>query len=142
MLGRFLFEFARIDVNLGLCIVSLDAGGRIEVLTKQVAEWGFSKRLEYLEEAVNQRLPESHPGRAAYCDWIARVHTVRQTRNELVHGRWGVDAVGEKVVNVLGLPTSPEQRSVGYRLSELEDMLRDMQELEAVLRRLRDRWPL
>lgn len=142
LLGRFLFEFARVDVNLGLCLVWLDAGAKIETLTNQVTDLAFSKRLECLEEAVNRRLAAGHAGRKAYGEWIARAHAMRKIRNELVHGRWGVDPIQEMVVNVVGLPTSPAQRSVGYRLSELENMLRELRDLEKTLASLRERWPL
>jgi hypothetical protein len=142
LLGKLLFEFARVDVNLGLCLVWIEAGARLESLTKQVSEWGFSKRLEYLEAAVDRGFPIDHAGRAEYGKWIARAHAVRQTRNELVHGRWGVDAAGERVMNVIGLPTSPDQREVGYKLEDLEAILHEMKELQSVLSQLRKRWPL
>lgn len=142
LLGRLLFEFARLDMNLGICLVWIDGGARLEALTKQVSEFSFSKKLESLGEAAERVFAEGHAGRTAYAEWLARAHAVRQTRNELVHGRWGVDEVREKVVNVLGLPTSPDQRETGYALAELEAMRVEMKELQALLNRLRERWPL
>jgi hypothetical protein len=142
LLGKMLFAFARIDVNLGLCLVWVDSGTRIESLTRQVSEWSFSRRLECLEAAVNRILPDGHAGRNAYVEWIARAQALRQTRNELVHGRWGVDPAQEKVLNVVGLPTSPDQREIGYTLEDLEAMLREMEDLQTVLVKLRKRWPL
>ena len=142
LLGKLLFEFARVDVNLGLCLVWMEAGARLEVLTKQVSEWGFSKRLDCLKVAVERTFPEGHAGRAAYDEWIARAQAMRQTRNELVHGRWSVDPTEAKVVNVIGLPTSPDQREVGYRLEELEGICQEMRDLQSDLSELRKDWPI
>jgi hypothetical protein len=142
LLGKMLFAFSRVDVSLGLCLVWVDAGSRIESLTKQVVDLGFGKRLEYLEETVNRVLPEGHPGRPDYFQWIRRAHAIRKIRNELVHGRWGVDAVQNNVLNVVGLPTSPEQREIRYKIADLEAVVREMEDLHVVFGKLRRRWPL
>jgi hypothetical protein len=142
LLGRILFEFARIDVNLGLCLVSLEGGARREERTKQVSVLGFSKRLDYLEAAVNRMSINDHVGRAEYAAWLGRAHAVRQVRNDVVHGRWGMDDMGEKLINIIGLPGAPDERKVEYGLDELEKLLSEMKNLQKMLRKLQMKWPL
>ena len=142
LLGRFIYEFARVDVNLGLCLVWIDGGAQIEALTKQVEGWNFAKRLECLKDAVDRKLRIDDAGRAAYTQWIERADSLRITRNELVHSRWGVNPTDGKVVNFLSFPTSDNDRAVGYSLKDLEGMLAEMRDLQAVLGNLRERWPL
>lgn len=142
LLGRLLFEFARLDMNLGLCLVWLEGGTRLETLSEQVPGWGFSKRLDYLEGAAARTKSVQDEGRIEYSNWIARSRLIRKTRNELVHGRWGVSANAETLINVLGLPTSPDQRSVAYTLGELNECIEEMKALQRVLSELRTRWPL
>lgn len=142
LLGKLVFEFSRLDMNLGLCVVWVDGGSRIESLTKQVSDWAFSRRLDYLEAAVSRILPIDSPGRGAYLEWIGRARVVRTTRNELVHGRWGIDGAGNRLVNVVGLPTSPDQREVGYTLGELAALVEEMKKLQHGLSKLVRRWPL
>jgi hypothetical protein len=48
LLGKMLFEFSRLDVNLALCVAWADSGQRLEELTKQVVEASFHKKLEFL----------------------------------------------------------------------------------------------
>lgn len=142
LLGKMLFEFARLDVAVDLCAVWVDGGRRLEVLTAQISEFGFNKKLEFIEGFVNRMLPHGSSGQNEYAKWLEQAHSTRQTRNELVHGRWGVDPLRAQVVNVIGLPTSPEQREVRYTLADLEEIVEDLKRLQVGLNELRSRWPL
>lgn len=142
LLGKMLFEFSRLDVNLSLCVVWTDGDQRLDELTKQVAEFTFHKKLDFLAESVDSVLPKGSKRHIAYTEWIARAHTLRLKRNQLVHGRWGVDAIKGRVVNIIGLPTSSEQMEYQYALTDLELVLEEMKQLQAQLSKLRDQWPL
>lgn len=142
LLGKMLFEFARLDVVLGLCVVWVDDGKHLKALTKQASDFSFKKKLDFLTQFVERSLPVGSKQRIAYTEWIEQAHTARLRRNELVHGRWGVDPVQEHVINVIGLPTSPEQREVRYSLQDLESVLEELKQLQVRLRELRDKWPL
>lgn len=63
-------------------------------------------------------------------------------RNELFHGRWGVSAMNRQVVNVIGLPTSPDQKAVSYSIEDLQKVLDDMRNLRTKLCSLRKECPL
>lgn len=142
LLGQMLFEFGRLDMNLGLCVVWFDAGAKLDSLTNKVSEYSFHKKLEEVSGQVDKKLPHGSKGRVAYEAWVERAHEARQLRNELVHGRWGVDAINNKVVNVLGLPTSEDQRVVKYTLEGLAAINDGLRQLWEDLARLRERWPL
>ncbi len=142
VLGKMLFEFSRLDVNLGLCVVWTEGGQRLEELTKRVAEFTFHKKLDFLNQFVEQSLPQGSKRHTAYTEWIARAHASRLRRNQLVHGRWGVDPMQSQVINVIGLPTSSEQTEFRYTLGDLEGMLEELKQLQAKLHELRERWPL
>ena len=73
--------------------------------------------------------------------WIERMHAVRLQRNQLVHGRWGIEPHKNKVVNVIGLPTGAQQ-AVEYSIDDLAAVNDELRALQLELRRLRDRWPL
>jgi hypothetical protein len=141
-LGRLLFEFSRLDMNLGLCLVWVGGGGQLQSLTEKVDEFGFSKRLEALEKRVEAFLPAGSKGRMEYGNWLRRAHEMRRIRNELVHGRWTVDPRKYEAVNIVGLPTSPGQREIRYSLTALESIVAQVKDLGTVLNKLRDRWTL
>jgi hypothetical protein len=114
----------------------------LEELTKQVAEFSFHKKLDFLSHHVERCLPKGSKRHRAYIEWIDRAHTSRLKRNQLVHGRWGVDPLQGQVINVIGLPTSPEQSELRYSLTDLESVLKELMQLRAKLHELREQWPL
>lgn len=142
LLGHMLFEFSRFDVNLGLCLVWVDGGARIESQTKSVEVLNLKDKLDELAKHVATKLLFGSKQRRAYESWIERANSVRQQRNHLVHGRWGVGAHKNKVVNVIGLPTSSTQRSVEYTIEELAEVTQTLRVLQLELARLREQWPL
>ncbi|MBK4737865.1 hypothetical protein [Noviherbaspirillum pedocola] len=142
ILGRILFEFSRLEMELGLCIVWIEGGALLEQLTRKHEYSTFNERLGFLRESVDQLLPAGSKGHTAYTGWLDQADTLRKLRNELIHGRWGVDTTVERVVNVIGMPTSPNQRSVGYSLEQLKQVLDSVNVLRNDLSTLRDRWPL
>lgn len=142
LLGSMLFEFSRLDVNLGLCLVWLDGGAKIESQTKAVESLNLKAKLDELAKHVAAKLPAESKRRRAYENWMERANSVRQQRNNLVHGRWGVEAHKNKVVNVIGLPTSNAQQVIEYTLEELAEVNTELRELLCELTRLREHWPL
>ncbi|WP_232081251.1 hypothetical protein [Variovorax sp. WDL1] len=72
---------------------------------------------------------------------VANVHAARVQRNQMVHGRWGIEAHRHKVVNVIGLPSGTQQ-SIDYTLAELTAFNEELRALERELARLRENWPL
>jgi hypothetical protein len=142
LLGRMLFEFSRIDVNLALCLVWVNHGSNLESLAPKVSELSFHSKLGELAKHVQAKLPTGSKRRVAYERWIDRMHLARTQRNRLVHGRWGVEPRRNKVVNVVGLPTGDAQQLFEYSIDELAAVNEELQALELELRRLRTNWPL
>lgn len=142
LLGHVLFEFSRLDMNLGLALVWVDGGARIEQVTELVESMNLKKKLDELTKHVQAKLPSQSKRRRAYEAWIDQANAIRQLRNNLVHGRWGIDANKNKVVNVIGLPTSEGQRTYEYSIDELGVINRQLRELQHELKRLRENWPL
>jgi signal transduction protein with GAF and PtsI domain len=141
-LGFMLFEYSRLDMELGLFLSWVDQGRHLEKMAKKVEALNFNKRLEYLQKAAAERFRESPAIMEAYAGWISDAHEIRELRNRLFHGRWGIEPIRQVVVNVVGLPTSPDQEATKYSLSDLESGLRAISQLRARLRDLRSSFPL
>jgi len=142
ILGHMLFKFSRLDMNLGLCLVWVNDGANIGNLTETVADLNFNAKLVELSKYVEAKLPSGSKRHKAYTEWLERAHKVRQQRNELAHGRWGIEANKNKVINILGLPTSDSQRVVEYTIDELAEINEELHSLLCELSRLRECWPL
>lgn len=142
LLGYMLFEFSRLDVSLGLSLVWVNDGENLESHTKSVARSSFNARLEELSKHIDAKLRRDSESYRAYEDWIRRADAIRQQRNELVHGRWGVEAHQNCVVNVVSLPISETQKVTRYSTEELSAVNDKLHSLRGELEKLRDRWPL
>ena len=54
-----------------------------------------------LASIVVEKFPAGTRKRSNYELWIAQAHAIRMLRNELAHGRWGVDPRTNEAVIVL-----------------------------------------
>lgn len=142
LLGKILFEFTRLDMCLGLCLVWVDSGHRLDALTKNVQDETFHQRLKRLKESVSARLTEGSGGYSAYSNWIQNADNARAKRNDLFHGRWAVDAMGAKLINILGLPTSNNSVETKYGLSDLQNFIEELKLLQTDLNKYGKIWPL
>ena len=141
-LGRLLFAFSRLDIALGLCLVWANDGKKIDSLTPKVTALTFNQKLDALTVLVKSKFPERSKKRLAWVQWIEHAHVARTLRNQFTHGRWGVDPYAAEAINVIGLPTSPEQREVRYSLQTLADAVTEIGRLQSRLLQLRDQLPV
>ena len=141
VLGYMLFEYSRLDMELGLFLVWADKGKNLEVRTKKFGEANFAKRLDELEKLVNTKYAEAD-GSNQCARWIRDAHAVRSLRNQLFHGRWGFVPHEGLVANVVGLPTSPNQTEVRYSIAQLHESLLTVKGLRQRLAELKQTWPI
>ena len=141
ILGRMIFEYSRLDVALGLMLVWANEGSELERSTKLVAGYTFHRKLEALAEFARTKYQANQVALDAHSSWRDAAHLVRSERNDLVHGRWGVDHMNNQVVNVVGLPTG-DQVERRYTVPELKAVLVRMQYLQEHLAALRAQWPV
>ena len=140
-LGRMIFEFSRLDMNLGLMLAWAHEGSQLERFTRMVAGYTFHKKLDFLAELAQSKYRSNQEALGAHATWLAEAHEVRTNRNDLIHGRWGVDHVNNQVVNIVGLPTG-EQIERRYKIPELKAALERMQQVQMQLSTLREQWPV
>lgn len=142
ILGYMLFEYSRLDMELGLFLVWSEEGQTLDKLTKKLSDFNFHKRLELLQKLVQAKYADTPKIVESYASWLDDAHETRSIRNQLFHGRWGVDPRQQQVMNVLGLPTSPEQREISYSIADLQKQLESMRGLRTRLQVLRKSWPV
>lgn len=142
ILGRALFSFSRLDMHLGLMVAaSLRMSGKADQALK-VDEMNFHKRLKFVAKYLREISELDPSASAAMTLWLKEADEVRTQRNQLVHGRWGVDPYKRKVLNIVGLPSSDTQRTIEYTLQDLEAFVQRTQDLQASLSTARRRWHL
>jgi hypothetical protein len=129
LLGRLMFAFGRLESNLGLFIRSVAGGKYLDGST-------FHARLESLSEAVRAGPHGEGFSRKPYEAWIVRAHRMRQMRKDMVHGRWIPEPHTMCVMNVVWTSDLSNQRTNSYTLSQLEDLVIEVGQLERDLGKL------
>ena len=141
-LGLMLFEYSRLEMELGLHIVWADEGKTLDELTDRLKDSAINKRLLFLQQYVARKYADGGEAVSAYAAWLQEAHEVRALRNDFVHGRWGPWGRGHGVRNVVGMPTSSEQREVCYTPEQLEQIVQRIKDLRSEHARLRGIWPV
>ncbi|TBR36052.1 MULTISPECIES: hypothetical protein [Dyella] len=141
-LGLLIFEFTRLDMELGLFLTWSDNGQSMGELVKKVSAQTFSQRMDLLRQLAVKRYAESPETQKSFFTWLADANKLRVIRNELFHGRWGFEPRDGRVANVTGLPNSDEQQSTFYSISELHDIVETTRSLRTRLDDLRSSHPL
>ena len=142
VLGYMLFEYSRLDMELGLFLVWADEGKNLDERTEKFNEANFGKRLEILEKLARSKYSGNSVVIDEYAKWLRDAHEVRNLRNQLFHGRWGFIPQKGLVANVVGLPTLPEQSERRYSMAQLNESLQTMRQLRNRLSELRHGWPI
>jgi hypothetical protein len=122
--------------------VWVDDGSKLERLTKTVSDKNFKAKLDDLAKHVAAKWPAGSEKRRAWDAWISQADAMRAKRNQLVHGRWGIEPHKSKVANIVGLPTGDNQQCTEYSLEELAAINEELRALSKELSRLRFQWPV
>ena len=141
ILGKMLFAFSRLDMNLGLMIGRLRSVGN-EAQVKNGDTMNFNAKLEFVAKYVEDSSSLEPAARVEITEWVAAAHDARVQRNQFIHGRWASDVLRSKALNIIGLPGSDAQTTIEYTLDELDAYNHRIQELTLALSRVRERWQL
>ena len=126
-LGRTIFAFSSLDVNLGLMVASaLRQLGNIGKAVR-VDSLSFKARLDFVENYVATNSEIDPKAVSEIKVWVSQAHTARLQRNQLIHGRWVVDPFRGKALNIVGIPSSDAQQTIEYTIEELGAIGQDFQ---------------
>ena len=141
VLGYMVFEYSRLDMELGLFLAWSDEGRKLDELSETLNDANFHHRLERLASMAKSKYAGT-PAAGEYTKWLADAHAMRSLRNRLFHGRWGFVPQQKMVANVVGLPTSEAQTETRYSIPQLRNSLETMRGLRDRLTYLRQTWPV
>jgi hypothetical protein len=141
-LGRLLFVFGRLELNLGLALVNLRPPGELAREAARVEQLSFGEKLDELKA----RVQASHAGNARalarWQKWFTAAHTLRKLRNDFAHGRWGFQHYRQQIVHVRNLPGSGNQEEVRYTPDEFAAHVACAEEVAEEFSTLRDMHPV
>jgi len=142
ILGFMLFEYSRLDMELGWYLSWSDDAKSLKKMAKKMAAINFSQRLDHSHKRVSEKYCDSPDIIDSHASWISDAHAIRELRNQHFHGRWGVEPVQQRVANVVGLPNSSGQKSTPCSLAELGSALENVRVLRLRLGKLGSACPV
>ena len=141
MVGKLVFAFSRLDANLALLAASKeDPDSRANTIAK-LKNTSFKHKLAWVIPVLRKAYPNDAQCLAEWQRWLASAEALRALRNDMVHGRWGVNDMERTINNVVGIPGSPNQREIVYTLKELEAKVGEAIRVAQEFGRLRQKWP-
>ncbi|MGJ7913934.1 hypothetical protein ACI48D_00450 [Massilia sp. LXY-6] len=116
-LGRLLFVFGRMELDLGQALVQAQPAEDAERAILRIEQLPFGEKLREFETLALRRHADDAPLRARWQRWFAAAHALRKLRNDFAHGSWGFQNMQQQIVHVSHLPGSPNQTEVRYSLA-------------------------
>ena len=88
-LGLIVRSFNFLELNLGLCIRSLERPEDPNGLNAKLNRTSFSEKVDWLEGLLDEHLASAKERvRKQFSDWIRKADRARLIRNYYVHGTW------------------------------------------------------
>jgi hypothetical protein len=128
-LGRLLFVFGRLELDLGLALANTRPADAFEQAVVGIGRLSFDEKLRAFEAEVARRHADDAALLARWQRWFAAANGLRKLRKAFADGRWGFQNMQQQIVHVSTLPGNPEQDEVRYtlagfaaRVAEAEDV--------------------
>jgi hypothetical protein len=141
-LGRLLFVFGRLELNLALALVRIRPADQFEREIARVEKLPFEAKLSEFEALALRRHADDAPALARWQKWFTAAHALRKLRNAFAHGRWGFQNMQQQIVHVSNLPGSANQDEVRYTLDEFAAHVADAEEVAEEFSTLREMHPV
>jgi hypothetical protein len=141
-LGRLLFVFGRLELNLGMALVRMRPAPSYADAILRVEKLGFLDKLDEFEAAALRRHAGDQEALARWHTWFAQAQALRKLKSDFAHGRWGFQNMQQRLVHVSNLPGSPHQDEVRYTLDEFAAHVAGAEEVAEAFCLLTDMYPL
>ena len=141
LVGRLVMIYSRLDVNLALFVASWRGYDQRTKALEELENTSFRAKLDLVFPTVTREYGEDPECNAQWQEWFELANELRCKRNDLIHGRWGIDEARALVSNVIGLPGSRGQLEVTYTLEDLANEVERAVEVSNRFSALRKKWP-
>ncbi|MCC7697689.1 hypothetical protein [Janthinobacterium sp. EB271-G4-7A] len=131
-LGKLLFVFSRIELNLTLHLVAMSATARMGASEAALSNCHFAGKLDFFLCFVDVLHQERTDFLRACHAWHAAAKSISLKRNRFAHGRWAILPYTQQVVHVSGYPGG-HQDEVRYALEDLRAIVLEAENVHAQL---------
>jgi hypothetical protein len=141
-LGRLLFVFGRLELNLGLALVRTSPVGQFGREIARVEKLPFAAKLREFETLVLRCHADDAPVLARWTKWFTAAHVLSELKDDFAHGRWDFQNMPQQIVHAGNLPGSAHLDEVRYTLDEFAAHVARAEEVAEEFSTLRDMHPV
>ena len=131
-LGKLLFVFSRIELNLTLNLVVMSVTARMGESEAALSNCYFARKLDFFLCFADVLHQERADFLLACHAWHAAAKSICLKRNRFAHGRWAILPSTQQVVHVSGYPGG-HQDEVRYALADLRAIVLEAENVHAQL---------
>ena len=141
ILGAIIFQFSKLEFQIGIQLRELVAGRDIELLNPVVDRLTFKAKLDALKDVVERRFSTDAMKVEEFRQWHRGADEFRARRNKFIHGRWGIYPHEGQVINVSpGMPGDSPQSETKYEVEQLRHELLSLEKLCAEFAAMHRNW--
>jgi hypothetical protein len=141
-LGRLLFVFGRLELNLGLALVRTRPAAEFGREIARVEKLSFGAKLCEFEALVLRCHADDAPALARWTRWFTAAHALAELKEDFAHGRWDFQNMQQQIVHVSNLPGSAHHDEARYTLDEFAAHVARAEEVAETFSTLRDMHPV
>ncbi len=142
LVGRLVMVYSELDSNLALYVAGWRGKARREDSLAELDSTSFKAKLDLVLLAARQEYGDTAACISDWQAWLEMANQLRRTRNDFMHGRWGILERQAVVINVTGLPGLPSKREVRYTLADLSEEVELGVHVARQFAELCSKWPL
>lgn len=142
LIGQLVFDYSRFVTALHLCVGWHGGGKDLDTYPSIAGDLVVADILKKIEKQVRSELGPGSDGGKMYKAWLRRAHKLRETRNVIMHSRWGIDAFGRHAIAITTPVFVEPPNEVVFTVEDLRKSCQDCEMLSAELSKLREEYPL
>lgn len=141
LIGQLVFNYSRFVTGLHLCVAWHNEGKDLDRYPSIAEDLAAADLLRRIEKQALTKLEDKSTGLKKYKSRLRRAHQVRETRNIVMHSRWGIEPYGRHAIATSPVFVEPPKEVI-FTVDQLRQLCQACEKLSSELNELREEYPL
>ena len=142
LIGQLVFDYSRFVTALHFCVAWHNQGKDLDTYSSIAEDLDVADLLRRIEKQALNKLGGTSLGFTAYKSWLLRAHKIRETRNIIMHSRWGIEAYGRHAIAISTSVLVEPVKEIIFTADQLRQICQTCEKLRSELNGLREKHPL
>ncbi|GAA0887671.1 hypothetical protein [Rhodanobacter soli] len=142
LIGQLVFNYSRFVTGLQLCVAWHNEGKDLDSYPSIAEDLAAADLLKRIEKQALAKLRDTSTGFKKYKSWLHRAHQVRETRNIVMHSRWGIEPYGRHAIAISTPVFVEPAKEIIFTADQLRQLCQTCEKLSVELNKLREEHPL